>query len=112
MLSFVKNYKIKSDQSKIHSLTRYKKVNKTSTKVTSDHNIMFAKFDIKYSKNITNTKKTTFNFNCEISKKKFLYETSMIKDLVPVLETMETFFKTQRDSIKYSRKPSSSASKK
>ena len=60
------------DEDRIHVLSR----NTKKKVVTSDHNILYSKFNVSYTKKPREIRKEFFNFKCEAGKKLFLEETS------------------------------------
>ena len=60
------------DEERIHVLTKYSSTKGIQKKIESDHNLLFAKFNIKYNEIRCKTKREVFNFkNIECQKKFF-----------------------------------------
>lgn len=91
---------IKIDDKKVNVLSRYVK-SKTGRKIiTSDHNPLYARFDIRYSKMNKKVRKEAFKFKCEESKDKFLNETSKKGCFSSYFRTNESFEKNANKFFK------------
>ena len=69
---------MKIDNEKVHALSRYKKYNNKTIQTVSDHNILFAKYDMTYSteNKVVDERKQIYNFKDDNGKLKFKMETS------------------------------------
>ena len=75
------------DEERVHVLSRIAK----KKIVMSDHNILYSKFNISYTRKPRQIRKEFFNFKCEAGKKHFLEETSKTEKLSTCFETNKTF---------------------
>ena len=64
------------DEERIHVLHRYLKTKSGRKMITSDHNIMFSRFSIEFSKQSRKVREEFFKFKCVESQKLFYEETS------------------------------------
>ena len=64
------------DESRIHALTRYAKQKSEIKIIPSDHNILYSKFAITFTRKPRKIRKELYKFKCESSKKLFYEETT------------------------------------
>ena len=101
--------KVMIDEKRLHVLTNYSR--KKGNPILSDHNIMFAKFKLKYSRLPTSNRKELFNLKDLESQKKFLEATSnsiklstCFTDTRSFIHNSNIFFKLIKGSIQKSFK--------
>ena len=89
------------DEDRTYTLARYVKKKAGKKVIKSNHNILFGKFSIKFSRKPRKIRSEHFMFKCQESKKRFLNETNSRKllsssfhDKQSFLKCSETFFKS------------------
>ena len=89
MLDYV--LEISIDDARIDTLARYIKTKDAIKIVPSDHNILFSKFKVAFRRKSRKIRKEIFQFKCSESKRNFMEETSVNKDLSSCFNTSEDF---------------------
>ena len=97
------------DENRVHVLTKYS--GKKGKIIVSDHNIMFAKFNLKYNRMKSRIRREYFNLKDQQNQKKFCEETSnslklsaCFKNTQPFPHNANIFFKHLKGSIQNSFK--------
>ena len=84
------------DESRTNVLTKYGK----STKIESDHNILYAKFAITYYSRLAKTKRKNYNFRNEVCQKKFFEVTDNTNKLSSCFQSEFNFEKQSSNFFK------------
>ena len=88
------------DEERTHILTKYSSVKGVKTKIESDHNIQFAKFNIKYNEIRIRTKREIFNFKDSICQEMFFKVTENTKKLSSCFQSNDSFLKQSDNFMK------------